>query len=125
MKSLVGTLVVAALCVVVYRLYLTKTITPDSKTPQQTIDVAGVKNDLLAIAQGERAFQAENGHYTSLDELASSGAMIMKKSGRAGYTYEVQTSPGNFQAIAHCTATPDLPCKSFSIDSSMEVQTLP
>jgi hypothetical protein len=125
MKSLVGILIVAALSAVVYKLYLTKAIPTETKTPQQTISVVGVKNDLLAIAQAERAYQAEHGYYTSLDELVSSGAMVMKKSGRDGYAYEVQTSPGNFQATARCTPTPELPCTNYSIDSSMEVQPLP
>jgi hypothetical protein len=111
--------------VVVYKLYLTKALPADGKTPQQTIDVVGVKNDLLAIAQAERGYQAEHGSYASLDVLESSGAMVMKKSGRDGYTYEVQTSPGNFQAIARCSSAPELPCTNFSIDSSMEVQPLP
>jgi len=125
MKSIVAILIVAALCVVVYRLYLTQAMPAETKTPQQTINVVGVKNDLLAIAQAERVYQAENGHYASLDELGSSGAMAMKKSGRDGYTYEVQTSPGNFQAVARCSPTPDLPCSNYSIDSSMEVQPVP
>ena len=77
MKSLVGILVVAALSVVVYKLYLTKALPPEGKTPQQTIDVVGVKNDLLAIAQAERGYQAEHGSYASLDVLESSGAMVM------------------------------------------------
>jgi len=125
MKSLVGLLIIAALGVVIYKFYLTTAMPTGTKAPQQTVDVVGVKNDLLAIAQAERGYQAENGHYASLDELESSGAMSMKKSGRDGYRYEVQTSPGNFQAIAHCAATPDQPCTSYSIDSSMEVRTLP
>ncbi len=125
MKSLVALVIVAALALVVYRLYLTQAMPAGTKTPQGTIDAAGVKNDLLAIAQAERAYQAENGHYASLDELNSNGAMTMKKTGRAGYTYEVQTSPGNFQVFAHCAAAPDQPCVSYSIDSSMEVQALP
>ncbi len=124
MKSLVGILIVAALSAVVYKLYLANAIPKETKTPQQTISVVGVKNDLLAIAQAERAYQAEHGYYTSLDELESSGAMVMKKTGRDGYTYEVQTSPGNFQAIARCSPTPELPCSNYSIDSSMEVQPL-
>jgi hypothetical protein len=125
MKSLVGLLVVAALGVVIYKLYLTQALPTETKTPQQTINVVGVKNDLLAIAQAERGYQAENGHYASLDELASSGSMTMKKTGRDGYTYEVQTSPENFQAIARCSPTPNQPCTNYSIDSSMEVQALP
>jgi len=122
MKNLVAIVIVAALSLVVYRLYLTQAMPAGTKSPQQTIDATGVKNDLLAIAQAERAYQAENGHYASLDELNSSGAMTMKKSGRAGYSYDVQTSPGNFQVTARCNATPDQPCTSYSIDSSMEVQ---
>src|SRR5271167_2327495 len=106
MKSLAGLLVVALIVGGAYKYYFSKLESEGTGTPQQTIDIVGVKNDLLAIAQAERAYQAEHGSYASLDELKSSGAMTMVKPGRDGYTYDVETSSAGFRVVAHCpTAT--------------------
>jgi hypothetical protein len=122
---MIGLLVVALIAVLVYKFYFSKTGDAGTATPFQTIDVAGVKNDLLSIAQAERAYQAEHGSYTSLDELTSSGAMTMTKTGRDGYTYEVQSSAAGFHVIAHCPAATQPGCTNYSVDQTMEVTTAP
>lgn len=125
MKSLVGILVVCVLSILIYRFYLVKSLPQDSgATPAQTIDVVGVKNDLLAMAQAERTYQAEHASYASMDQLVSSGALTMAKAGRAGYTYEVQASDSTFQVTARCSNTAQA-CTSYAIDPSMEVKSLP
>ena len=124
MKSLVGILVVCVLSIFIYRFYLVKSLPQDGTTPSQTIDVVGVKNDLIGIAQAERAYQAEHGSYASMDQLVSSGALTMAKAGRTGYTYDVQSSDSSFQVTARCT-TPAQGCTSYGVDSSMEVKPLP
>lgn len=125
MKSLVGILVVAVLSILIYRFYLVKAMPQGSASPGQTINIVGVKSDLLGIGQAERAYQAEHGVYASMDELVSSGALTMAKAGRDGYTYDVEKSDTNFQVVARCAATPSQPCTSFSIDNTMEIQPLP
>jgi len=50
----------------------------------QTIDTVGVKNDLVAIGQAERIYQAGRASYGSLDDLVSSGAMTLKKAPATG-----------------------------------------
>jgi 3-hydroxyacyl-CoA dehydrogenase len=126
-KSLVGLLVVALICVLGYWFFLRKAgSTPEgAPAPQQTIDVVGVKNDLLSIAQAERSYQAEHGSYASLVDLISSGALAGAKSDRGGYKYEVEASSTDFRVVAHCPATPEQTCTSYFVDSSMEVQPLP
>jgi hypothetical protein len=123
MKSLVGILVVCVLTILIYRFYLVKSLPQDGSTPSQTIDVVGVKNDIIGIAQAERTYQAEHGSYASMDQLVSSGALTMAKAGRAGYTYDVQSSASDFQVIARCTA-PGPDCTGYGVDSSMEVKPL-
>ena len=93
--------------------------------PQQTIDVAGVKNDLLGMAQAERVYQAEHNSYASLEDLVSSGALAIKKSGRDGYTYEAAASTESFRIIAHCPSATLPGCTSYVIDQTMEVQPAP
>jgi hypothetical protein len=123
MKSLVGILIVAVICMVLYRMYLVQSLPKgDGATPQQSISTAGVKNDLLAMAQAERAYQAEHGSYASLDELRNSGSLNLPASGRDGYIYNVTTSGNTFRAMATCPVAVTQPCTSYYVDQTMEVR---
>lgn len=120
--SLVGLLVVALIAGLIYKNYLEKVQSTSGATPVQTINMVGVKNDLLAIAQAERAYQAEHGAYASLGDLTSSGALTMASSSRDGYTYDVDVSTGGFRAFTHCPASTNPGCQNWSVDQTMEVQ---
>jgi hypothetical protein len=125
MKPVLGILALligAGVSLYIYRTQLTQSQAAGAATPQQTIDVVGVKNDLLAIAQAERAYQAEHGSVASLDDLVSSGAMSMKKSGRAGYTYGVESASDGFRVTARCAVAG---CTNYVVDQSMEVRSEP
>lgn len=90
--------------------------------PRQTIDVAGVKMDLLAIAQAERAYLASHGSYASVDQLQQDGAITFSGANRRGYNYVAQVDDGQHFKI---TATPSDPAKegwpTLSIDELMQV----
>ncbi len=124
MRSVIGLLVVAAIVLLSYKFFLSKTVadTGANGGPTQTIDVVGVKMDLLSIAQAERAYQAEHGSYASMDDLLSSGALSMKKNGRDGYAYDVETSEDGFRATATCPSAKLPGCSDFSVDQTMQVQ---
>lgn len=123
--SLVGVLVVALVAVMVYKYFLASGQSEGTATPVQTIDAVGAQNDLIAIAQAERAYQAEHGKYASLDELISGGSMQMRKPSRQGYTFDVDASDRNFRATARC-ASPSLPgCHNYTVDQTMTVQLAP
>jgi hypothetical protein len=68
--------------------------------PRATIDLVGVKNDLLNIANAERGYMALNGKYASLDDLRSGGNLSMVQNSRGPFTYSVEVGEGNFKAIA-------------------------
>ena len=124
--QVVGLLVVALIAGLVYKFYFSQG--PQSAAvahPMQTINTVGVRSDLLSIAQAERTYQAEHGSYASIDDLVSSGAMSMKKSGRDGYTYDVKTSADGFRVIAQCPPTTSPGCTNYAIDQTMEVQAAP
>ena len=124
--SILGLLIVAAISALIYKFYFTQGPQPaEVRNPVQTIDVVGVKNDLLGIAQAERMYQAEHNSYGSLDDLASGGAMTLKKTGRDGYTYEAETSTDSFRIIAHCPSATVPGCVNYSVDQTMEIQTAP
>ena len=107
MRSLVSLVIVVAVVLGGYFLFL-KRVQPDgtSGSPAQAISLTGVRSDLLAMAQAERAYFALNGSYASLDQLIQSGSLTMTRTGRDGYTYSVETSAGGFDAIARYTGEP-------------------
>ena len=90
--------------------------------PQQTIDVMGVKNDLLAIAQAERMYLASHGTYASLEQLLQDGALQFSGTNRRGYNYTTEVSGGEHFRIV---ATPADPAKAgwptLAIDDTMQV----
>lgn len=124
--SVLGLLIVVLIGGLTYKLYFQKSASVSGvAAPAQTVDVVGVKNDLVAIAQSERLYQAQHGSYGSMDDLVSSGAMSLRKSGRDGYTYDVTTSVDGFQAVAHCQSDTNPGCTNYSVDQTMEIQTAP
>jgi hypothetical protein len=123
--SIASLVIVLLIGLFVYRTYLTSSSSAAVANPTQTIDVVGVKNDLIAIGQAERVYQAEHSSYASLDELVSSGAMALKKTGRDGYTYDVTTSADGFTVTAHCPAATSPGCSNFSLDQNMQVEATP
>jgi hypothetical protein len=122
--GLVATLVIAFL---VYRVYVSQTLSKEAggSTPMQAISTTGVKNDLVAIAQAERAYLSEHGSYASLDELISSNTMSMTRRSRDGYNYSVETQGGAFTVTARYSGPITPPPSSFVIDQSMEVRRVP
>ena len=83
------------------------------------IDRAGIRADLLALAQAERLQIASSGRFATLEELASSGAVVFDPQRRRGYRFEASSSaPGRFQIVARPLegAGP-----TFSIDETLQI----
>ena len=57
LAGLVSVLVVALIAGLFYKYYFSQST--GAGTPAQTINVVGVKSDLIAIAQAERAYQEQ------------------------------------------------------------------
>ena len=126
MRSAAGLLVTLLIVFGTYKLFFAQLqSTTGSAAPTRTIDVVGVKNDLVSIAQSERIYQAEHSTYGTLDQLASSGAMSIAKTGRDGYTYEAESSATSFRVVAHCPAAAMPGCSSYAIDDTMNITTVP
>lgn len=130
MRSLFGLLalvVVLAIALGGYYFYLKHAQSAGTGIdPQQTISLTGVQNDLLAIAQAERAYFAQHGSYASLGELTSSGALTVSRSGRDGYEYRVETTADGFLAIARYFrqpgAPPGLHHPIITVDQTMQIR---
>ncbi|HTW24070.1 MAG TPA: hypothetical protein VMD78_10750 [Candidatus Baltobacteraceae bacterium] len=125
--SVIGLLMVVVISLVTYKYFLASGPSADAgaSTPVQTIDAVGAQNDLIAIAQAERMYQAQNGKYAPLDDLVTGGVMNFRKPSRRGYTYEVEASDTSFRATAQCTSDQTAGCHSYSIDPTMNVQIVP
>jgi hypothetical protein len=93
-----------------------------AQPPAETINVVGVKSDLLAIAQAERMYMASHGSYVSVDELQQDGSITLSGTNRRGYSYTAEVDDGQHFKI---TAKPTDPAKAswptLSIDETMQV----
>ena len=129
MKSLVGILITAAISLGIYMYTLKQAAPGKGMVATQEISLTGVQMDLTAIAQAERMYFAQNGSYTDLATLASSGTMNISRTSRDGYTYSVEPTGNSFIATARYTAPPvEMPkgvepphWPTFTIDQTMEV----
>jgi len=123
MMSLLGILIVVAIGMFIYRSYFTgpTDVTQGTGNVRAAADITGVKNDLLAMAQAERAYMALNGRYASLDELHSSGNLLVDPArDRQGYYYSSQVSDRSFSITATYSG-PATSMPMFSIDESMQI----
>ncbi len=125
MRSLIGLVVTLLIVFGAYKVFFAQLQSTGSAAPAQTIDVVGVKNDLVSIAQAERIYQTDHNTYGTIDQLTSSGAMSMAKSGREGYTYDAEVSANSFRVVAHCPAAANPGCSNYAIDETMNVRTIP
>ena len=120
-----GFLTLVAVVAVGAYIYMRQTqnvMTAGTTNPTSTPDLIGVRNDLLAIAQAERAYSATNGKFVSIDELRSQGALTMTRQRRGPYTYSAEVSDTDFRIVATYSG-PDnsgMP-RTLSIDQSMQI----
>jgi len=118
--GIVGLIIVLGIVLFIYKAQFTQGPT-GGVPPKQTIDVVGVKSDLIAIGQAERLYLASHGSYATLDQLREDGATLSDGS-RRGYNYAVDFNDGQHFTI---TATPTDPAKNgwptLKLDDTMQV----
>lgn len=68
-------------------------------TLQSLPNLAGVKNDLIVIANAERAYMGQQSRYASLEELVAAQYSTIPR-GRPPYSYSVEVSETGFRVIA-------------------------
>ena len=100
----------------------TNPATGAAATPQATINLTGVRMDLMSIAQTERRFFATEGKYGTLDEMIDSHYISVAR--QRPYSYEVQIGSSGFRVVA--TRAGDDKSGSpaqISVDENLEFQT--
>jgi hypothetical protein len=89
-------------------------------SPTEQIDVTAIRQRLLTIGQSERQYQASNGKYATLEELAAEN-LLPGGTEQRGYTYTAQIRGTGFTV----TATPTDPAKrdwpTLEITETMQV----
>jgi len=124
MKATAGFLgIVLALGVALY-LYnaqLKSTVTPGAASPQEQIDVTGIRMALLEIATAERTYVAAHGTYGTFEQLRADGAPALGTD-RRGYTFQLDLNGSqNFKATATPTDSNKQGWPTLSIDASMQI----
>lgn len=82
------------------------TMMPGGASPTEQIDVTAIRQRLLTIAQTERQYQASNGKYATLEELAAEN-LLPGGTEQRGYSYTAEIRSAGFTI----TATPTDPQK--------------
>ena len=125
----IGLLIVLGIGAYIY-MRQTQAVTPggggagSTATPRSTIDVVGVKNDLIALANAERRHFAAEGKYVSIDELRSNGDISMQSNQRGPYSYSGETSDNGFRIVATYSGPPNAGVpRTLSIDETMQMKT--
>lgn len=107
----------------IYNAQLTRGGSATIGSPQEKIDVAGIRMALLEIAQAERNYVAAHGTYGTLEQLRAEGAPALGTD-RRGYTFHLDLNGS--QAFT-ATARPADPNKAgwptLAIDASMQITT--
>jgi hypothetical protein len=92
--------------------------------PQATLDVVGVKRDLMSIARSERVHMGLYGKYGSIEELRSSGDLAMERNSRGPYSYSIELNSSGFRVVATYSGPQNaLASKTISVDQSMQFST--
>jgi hypothetical protein len=105
----------------IYYVKATQAVSPPHGNPKATVEITGVQQDLLAIANAERRYNALNSKYVPLDELISSGELSMERTTRGPYSYTVEVDGDSFIAKAHANDPPQGAPATIAVDALMRV----
>ena len=89
-------------------------------SPQEQIDTVAIRQRLLTIAQTERQYQASNGKYATLEQLASD-SLLPGGTEQRGYTYSAEIAGTGFTITATPTAPDKASWPTLSITEAMQV----
>jgi hypothetical protein len=115
-------IVVVAAGAYIYMRQTQGVMTGGTSNPTATVDLIGVKNDLLAIAQAERSHGATQGGFISIDALRSQGELTMERNNRGPYNYSAEISDASFRIVATYSGPENwgIP-QTISVDQTMQV----
>jgi hypothetical protein len=115
-------IVVVAVGAYIYMRQTQGVMTAGASSPTATVDLIGVRNDLLAIAQAERSHAASQGAFASIETLRSQGELTMQRNNRGPYNYSAEISDSSFRIVATYSGpeSSGMP-RTLSIDQTMQI----
>jgi hypothetical protein len=105
--GIVGTVLTVGILLYIASTQL-KSVTPGAGSvpadPRTTINLQGVKNDLLQFQKAEQQHLASEGHYVSFSDLHNDTGI--PGDSRGPYNYDIEVSGTTFKATASYQGTP-------------------
>jgi len=93
---------------------------PAGESATAQIDTTAIRQRLLTIAQTERQYQATNGKYATLEQLASDD-LLPGGTEQRGYTFTAEISGTGFRITATPTAGNNAASPTLEITETMQV----
>ena len=115
----IGLLITLGIAGYLYTRQSTTAMPFGATSPKAAIDLSGVRNDLLAIAQAEKRYYAMNSKYGSLAELRDNGDTNVADS-RGPFFYSVDVSENGFVARASYSGTDTTMPRVVTIDQNLQ-----
>lgn len=89
-------------------------------SPQEQIDTVAIRQRLLTIAQTERQYQAANGKYATLEQLAADN-LLPGGTEQRGYTFSAEITSTGFTITATPTDEDKSEWPTLAVTESMQV----
>ena len=89
-------------------------------SPEQQIDTTAIRQRLLTIGQTERQYQATNGKYATLEQLASEN-LLPGGTEQRGYTFSATVTAAGFTITATPAAGDKADWPTLEITEAMQV----
>ena len=89
-------------------------------SPQEQIDTVAIRQRLLTIAQTERQYQASNGKYATLEQLADEN-LLPGGTEQRGYTFTDSIRSNGFTITATPTAEDKAGWPTLEVTEAMQV----
>ena len=89
-------------------------------SPEQQIDTTAIRQRLLAIGQTERTYQASNGKYATLEQLAGDN-LLPGGTEQRGYTFSASITGTGFTITATPTAEDKADWPTLEVTETMQV----
>ena len=89
-------------------------------SPEQQIDTTAIRQRLLAIGQTERTYQASNGKYATLEQLAGDN-LLPGGTEQRGYTFTASVTDTGFTITATPTAEDKADWPTLEVTETLQV----
>ena len=89
-------------------------------SPEQQIDTTAIRQRLLAIGQTERTYQASNGKYATLEQLAGDN-LLPGGTEQRGYTFTASITDTGFTITATPTAEDKADWPTLEVTETLQV----